>query len=197
MKLLKVISHASEPALKPGRFFLTTPLKKPKRLDLICYRAVLPTTGRTLQTHRLCGLPGDVLEIKAGVLYINGQETDSALKLKHVNKMSVKDSVSITFDQGQSYVVPPYTDTIYVSLEDSYVKSNKVPCERHILPPGLRDEDIFRVFKKNWNRDHFGPVRIPAGKYFVLGDNRGYSLQDSRYLGFVEQSKVVGTVLWK
>ena len=197
MKFLKVTSPASEPALRPGRFFFTTLLKKPKRLDLICYRAVLPNTGHTLQTHRLCGLPGDVLEIRAGILYVNGQETDSGLLLKHVNKMSVKDSVSIVFDQAQSYVVPPYTDTIYVSLEDSYVKSNHIPCVRHILPPGLRDEDIFRVYKKNWNRDNFGPVRIPAGKYFVLGDNRGYSLQDSRYMGFVEQSRVIGTVLSK
>jgi len=52
------------------------------------------------------------------------------------------------------------------------------------------------TYKKNWNRDHFGPLRVPAGRLFVLGDNRGNS-KDSRYLGMIELSRYVGTVLWK
>src|ERR1700754_3265126 len=76
LKLLKVTTSASEPTLKQGRFFFTTPLKKPKRLDLISYRAILPDKGLALLTHRLCGLPGDSLEIRAGVLYVNGLNAD-------------------------------------------------------------------------------------------------------------------------
>lgn len=37
----------------------------------------------------------------------------------------------------------------------------------------------------------FGPVVIPNGKYFMMGDNRDNSA-DSRYFGFVERSRVVG-----
>ena len=37
----------------------------------------------------------------------------------------------------------------------------------------------------------FGPVTIPRGKYFMMGDNRDNSA-DSRYFGFVERSRVVG-----
>ena len=61
---------------------------------------------------------------------------------------------------------------------------------------GLRDEEIFLTFKKNWNRDNFGPVRVPEGCWFVLGDNRGNS-RDSRHLGLIEQRRFVGTVVWK
>ncbi|MGE4544831.1 MAG: signal peptidase I [Pedobacter sp.] len=37
----------------------------------------------------------------------------------------------------------------------------------------------------------FGPVVIPEGNYFMMGDNRDNSA-DSRYFGFVERSRVVG-----
>ena len=196
MQLLKITSPASEPALRRGRIYLSTPLKKPKRFDLISYRAVLPDIGLTLMTHRLCGLPGDFVEIKAGLLHVNGNDADSQLRLKHVYKVSTQDIPTLVYDKTQSYTVAPYPDLIYVSLEDRYVKMNGLSCQRHILPPGLRDEAVFKAYKKNWNRDNFGPVRVPTGRYFVLGDNRGQST-DSLTLGFIEKNKFTGTVLWK
>jgi signal peptidase I len=39
----------------------------------------------------------------------------------------------------------------------------------------------------------FGPVRIPAGNYLVLGDNRGDS-RDGRYFGFVRRDAIMGRV---
>jgi signal peptidase I len=41
------------------------------------------------------------------------------------------------------------------------------------------------------SRDQFGPVRIPEGEYFVLGDNRDQS-NDSRYWGTVPRELIRG-----
>jgi len=43
------------------------------------------------------------------------------------------------------------------------------------------------------NARDFGPVRVPDGHYFMMGDNRDQSA-DSRYFGFVPRGDVAGRV---
>jgi signal peptidase I len=63
------------------------------------------------------------------------------------------------------------------------------PYAHYQLPPLDGDEPSGDV------RRRYGPVTIPEGHYFMMGDNRDDS-QDSRYWGFMPGSYIKGRALF-
>ncbi len=60
--------------------------------------------------------------------------------------------------------------------------------QKQYLAPGV-DPATYHPTLNNW-----GPIVVPPGHFFAMGDNRDLSL-DSRYWGFVDATKVKGRVL--
>ena len=209
----KNTTPANEPTLKTGETFLTSNLKTPVRGNFIIYRNRYSdsntqlVTGRPIISYnyvkRLCGMPGDILEMRNGVLFVNSRNYDENLVLKSFYKTTITDlnKSSFNLDSLRALDMQEFMqmdqDTVVINLDDRQVALLK---KQVVLKRFIRTEntDVFGWLdnRSSFNADNWGPLTVPPDCYFVLGDNRHNSL-DSRYFGFVEKKNCRGVVLWK
>jgi signal peptidase I len=125
---------------------------EPSRSDVVVFFP--PHDPSKNYVKRIVGLPGDTLEMRRKVLYINGVPQFEPYT-RHVDRFSEP------------------TDS-------------RMLWQREYLVTGKRD---WRRYDPT--RDSWGPIVVPDGKYFALGDNRDNS-EDSRYWGFLEAEAIRG-----
>ncbi len=93
-------------------------------------------------------------------------------------------------------------DTVRIISDDLYVNNKKLELnflEKYDIgddkEAGIYKETLggssYRILEQTEKHENFGPVTVPDGKYFVLGDNRDNS-SDSRHWGMVRRDQIYG-----
>ena len=83
------------------------------------------------------------------------------------------------------------SETVEVRNKRVYINDQPLdePYVKYLVPPDENGPSHFDV------RVQYGPVIVPPGHYFMMGDNRDNS-EDSRYWGFLPRDYVKGKALF-
>ena len=144
MRFYKFPAGSLLPTIMAGDWIVTLKVwstENLKRRDLIVFP--YPPEPSINYIKRVIGLPGEKLEIKKDLVFINGEPLNE-----------------------------PYA---YFEPDEKFTR---------------QDQDLTDLQPVS----RYGPVVVPEGKLFVMGDNR-YNSADSRYWGFVE-SETVESKAW-
>ncbi|MBK5934838.1 signal peptidase I [Rhodovulum imhoffii] len=157
-----------------GRIFAS----EPERGDVVVFRH--PVNGSDF-IKRLVGLPGDVVQMRDGVLYLNGEP--------------VRQESSGQFEETYARQGPsgyfPQCENAPVGEGATCIKSRYT---EHL--PNGKSHDVLNI-RDGFFSDNTPVFTVPQGHYFFMGDNRDNS-QDSRYAqanggaGFVPAENLIG-----
>ena len=154
-------------------------VNKPQRGEVIVFR--YPKDEKLDYIKRVIALPGDTIEYNNKVLSLNGKAIDIKPLPDLLDADGSASGAPASYVTMQTEFLPrenaaPYAHNLLITpgrsstVSGGRLHSHKDACT--YLPDGIR-------------------CTVPAGHYFVMGDNRDNS-EDSRYWGFVPDRNIVG-----
>jgi signal peptidase I len=164
-----------------GRIFA----RQPERGDVVVFR--YPGGGDDDYVKRLIGLPGDRIQMVGGVVRLNG---------KPVPKVRIADYLMpITPNSPCRYVAQEQARTV---TDEDGQRFCSYPRFRETLPGGGSYQVLDQL--ESGPADDTAVFTVPAGHYFMMGDNRDDS-EDSRFaregggVGFLPADYIIGRAL--
>lgn len=142
--------------------------QEPKKGEVIVFK--YPRDMSTFFIKRVVGEPGDKIRVENGTLYINDIPMEKKVVASPNDFDWLRDEDfqrdGNTFDRKDNYV--------------HFIETLPGNVEHNVL---LRRGDALM--------DSYGPITVPEGSLFVMGDNRNNSM-DSRFWGFVPKENILG-----
>jgi len=186
----KIPSSSMRPTLEVGDFILVNkfiygirlpvieqkiiPISDPRRGDVVVFRYPLNPSQDFIK--RVIGVAGDVVEYQDKKLTVNGKPWPQRA------------------DGSYSYLEGLRFETLERSVEETDAN----PARAHTIGINAQAQPVYpsnvRPFAGRENCDYNErgfKCRVPAGHYFMMGDNRDNS-DDSRYWGFVPDDHLRG-----
>ncbi len=143
----------------PGLFDGRILSGEPERGDIAVFKT--PKDNRTDFIKRVIGLPGDEIQLRNSILYING--------------------VAVPRERIENFIA-----------RDRFGNVEEIAQYQETLPNGVTYTTLDS--RLNARSDNTGVYKVPAGHYFMMGDNRDNSA-DSRVpseVGYVPLENFVG-----
>lgn len=151
---------------------------QPERGDVVVFRHPVQNVDFI---KRVIGLPGDTVQMRRGILYLNGQE---------VPQTPDGTFSEVKLPQGPEQLMP-------TCANEPVAEGGTCELDRATEQlPGGRSHDVLNI-RNDWVVDDTPVFTVPAGHYFMMGDNRDNS-EDSRFdpatggLGFVPEENLIG-----
>lgn len=149
--------------------------KVPERGDVVIIDHKVPDFqggGRTDYIKRVIGLPGERFEVRNGVPYINGV----AVRQEIQPNMQIPVDVNAPCYNADGPQAGPFPEDRLVRTANGSAVCD-LPIVRETLPNGVSYDTI--NLTDSGPADNYGPITIPEGHLFLMGDNRDGSA-DSR-----------------
>ena len=205
LRLVTVRSTSMFATLRPGDLLLVQRWANwtgYARGDMVVFRDPLKDRGpwwrSALLVKRIAALPGDTLEIRDGVLLVNGSQAEepTGLAFSHLIRLRPNaDALSVllrhgipteTVMTGRSSIEAPLTSALRDSLEtDRDVIS--------VAPMSLAKGGRMHIFpfspRYAWNGDDFGPLMIPRREDTLRIDAHNLPLYD-RLISIYERHRL-------
>ncbi len=163
-----------------------------------------------LKTHyikRCVAIPGDVLEVRQGQVFVNDQPSENPVEMQYTyfikTSQSIRDRIFEKYSirdpgryPGQGYIVRITEDVAEELRKLDFIES----VEIQLSQPGDAEPNIFPSANYfPWNKDNYGPLEIPyRGMTIELNESSiakyGSTIEDYEDLDDVEVSETAITI---